>query len=87
MKKKNMPKIVAAVLILLIAIAVVFSVAKTVKADSLKKAFAEQMSLGERYLLEQNYEEAVIAFSLAIEIDPKNVDSYLKLSEDRKSVV
>lgn len=81
MKKKNMPKIVAAVLILLIAIAVVFSVAKTVKADSLKKAFAEQMSLGERYLLEQNYEEAVIAFSLAIEIDPKNVDSYLKLSE------
>lgn len=81
MKKKKTSMIVAAVLILLIAAAAVLTVAKTVKADSLRKAFAEQMSLGERYLLEQNYEEAVIAFQMAIEIDPKNADSYLKLSE------
>lgn len=81
MKKRNIPKIAAAICILLIAVTSLFFVAKTVKAENLKKAFAEQISLGERYLLEQKYEEAIIAFNLAIEIDPKSVDSYLKLSE------
>ena len=41
----------------------------------------EQYDLGIRYLSEGNYEEAIIAFTAAIEIDPKQVDAYLALSE------
>lgn len=37
----------------------------------------EQYDLGIRYLNEGNYEEAVIAFTAAIEIDPKRVEAYV----------
>lgn len=37
----------------------------------------QQYDLGVRYLSEGNYEEAIIAFTAAIDIDPKNVDAYL----------
>ena len=40
-----------------------------------------QYDLGIRYLSEGNYEEAIIAFTAAIEIDPKNKDAYLGLAE------
>lgn len=37
----------------------------------------EQYDLGVRYLSEGNYEEAVIAFTAAIEIDPKQAPAYI----------
>ena len=37
----------------------------------------EQYDLGVRYLSEGNYEEAVIAFTAAIEIDPKRPEAFL----------
>jgi len=40
----------------------------------------EQYDLGIRYLEEGNYEEAVIAFTAAIEIDPKRTGAYSGLS-------
>ena len=41
----------------------------------------EQYDLGVRYLSEGNYEEAIIAFNAAIEIDPKRAEAYLSLAE------
>lgn len=41
----------------------------------------EQYDLGIRYLSEGNYEEAIIAFTAAIEIDPKQPDAYLGLAD------
>ena len=41
----------------------------------------EQYDLGVRYLSEGKYEEAVIAFNAAIEIDPKRSDAYLGLAD------
>ena len=41
----------------------------------------EQYDLGIRYLSDGNYEEAIIAFLAAIEIDPKQPDAYLKAAE------
>ena len=41
----------------------------------------EQYDLGLRYLEEENYEEAVVAFTAAIEIDPKQADAYLDLAD------
>ncbi len=41
----------------------------------------EQYDLGIRYLSEGNYEEAIIAFTAAIEIDPKRPEPYLSLAD------
>ena len=40
-----------------------------------------QLELAQRYLLEEDYEQAIAAFEIVIEIDPKNVDAYLGLAE------
>ena len=44
----------------------------------------EQLELGQNYLLEMNYEEAVVAFSKAIELDPKSIDGYLGIGQARE---
>ncbi len=41
----------------------------------------EQYDLGVRHLSEGNYEEAIIAFTAAIEIDPKQSDAYIGLCD------
>lgn len=41
----------------------------------------EQYDLGVRYLSKGNYQEAIIAFTAAIEIDPKRADAYEKLAD------
>ena len=41
----------------------------------------EQYDLGVRYLSEGNYQEAIIAFTAAIEIDPKRTETYTGLVE------
>lgn len=41
----------------------------------------ENLKLGNKYLLEENYEEAVVAFIKAIEIDSRNVDGYIGLAD------
>ena len=46
-----------------------------------EEQWQKQYDLGVRYLSEGNYEEAVIAFTAAIEIDPKQPDAYLKVAE------
>ena len=39
------------------------------------------LQLADRYLSEQNYEQAIIEFEKVLEIEPMNVDAYLGLSE------
>lgn len=41
----------------------------------------EQYNLGTRYLSEGNYEEAIIAFSAAIGIDPKQPEAYIGMAD------
>ena len=45
------------------------------------QTWQQQYDLGVRYLSEGNYEEAVIAFMAAIEIDPKRVETYVALAD------
>ncbi|PNV59465.1 hypothetical protein C0033_23745 [Clostridium sp. chh4-2] len=50
-------------------------------SDAEKETVSEwqsQFELGAKYLLEGNYEEAIIVFSLAIEIDPKKTEAYME---------
>ena len=44
--------------------------------QNVKAQWQEQYDLGVRYLSEGNYEEAVIAFTAAIDIDPKRAEGY-----------
>ena len=41
----------------------------------------EQLDLGAKYLSELDYEQAIVAFKAAIEIEPKCVEAYLRLAD------
>jgi len=41
----------------------------------------KQLELGQNYLLESDYEQAIVAFGKAIEIDPKQWDAYVGLAK------
>lgn len=47
--------------------------------DSVK--LKRQMDLGQQYLAELNYEQAIVAFRTVIEIDPMSTEAYLGLAE------
>lgn len=49
----------------------------TACGQSQEVRWQEQYDLGVRYLSEGNYEEAIIAFTAAIEIDPKRAEAYV----------
>lgn len=59
----------------------IFSILLTGCGPTKEEAWQEQYDLGVRYLSEGNYEEAILAFTAAIEIDPKRSDPYLSLAE------
>ena len=41
-----------------------------------KMNFQEYLDLGDKYLLELNYEEAAVAFAKAIELEPREMGAY-----------
>ncbi len=65
-----MKKLVSILLIVLITFA------SGCGAGATGEGLDELLSLGQKYLLEGNYEEAIIAFEKVIEIDEKCVDAY-----------
>lgn len=48
---------------------------------SVEKQVAEQLELGNKYLAEASYEQAIVAFNKVIELDEKNTDGYVGLME------
>ena len=63
---------------LLLALLLTFSLAA---CGEKAPTWQEQYDLGQRYLTEGNYEEAILAFTAAIEIDPKRPEAYLSLAD------
>lgn len=51
------------------------------RTDRDATSWQKQYELGVRYLSEGNYEEAIIAFQIAIEIEPKKPDAYIGLAD------
>lgn len=79
MKQKSNTKfiiIIVSITIVLIGIIGVFTFMMLSSRSALKK----QMDLGEKYLSEGNYEEAIEAFKRVIEIDSKYENAYLGLA-------
>lgn len=60
-------------------IAVVFALILT-SCGQQRTTWEEQYDLGVRYLSDGNYEEAILAFTAAIEIDPKRPEAYSGLA-------
>ncbi len=48
---------------------------------SVAAQMAEQLELGQQYLLEQEYEQAVVAFQKAIELEPNTKEAYYGLGQ------
>ncbi len=49
--------------------------------QTIAEQIEEKLNLGNKYLSENNYEEAVLAFEEAIEIDPMTTEAYIGLSQ------
>ncbi len=75
--KKPVLIVVISVIVVIAVVAAIMLIPKVASADKLTK----QLNLGEKYLSELNYEQAVIAYTEAIAIDPKNPDAYIGLAE------
>lgn len=52
-------------------------VSGTLSGSPEELSWQEQYDMGVRYLSESNYEEAIVAFTAAIEIDPKQAPAYV----------
>ena len=71
-------KIIGIVILLIILIAsiigfLLYSNRTTVRLQ-------KQLDLGNRYLQDMEYEQAIVAFEIAIEIEPKCVEAYIELA-------
>jgi len=79
MKKDKI--IIAIIVASLIATAIGITIAvQSARAEKPLSA-AEMLSLGEKYLLEMEYEQAIVHFTSLIEIEPKNARAYTGLAE------
>ena len=74
-------RFLSAVLACLLLCALVACGGKTETPAGEGLSWQEQYDLGIRYLSEGNYEEAIIAFTAAIEIDPKRPEAYIGLAD------
>ena len=63
--------------ILFLAFVVCLPGCKSTQGQASAGNWQEQYDLGVRYLSEGNYQEAILAFTAAIEIDPKRADAYV----------
>ncbi len=60
----------------------VFALALGLVSCAAQKAeWQSHLDLGQKYLLDGNYEQAIVEFNRVIEIDPKNVEAYIGLAD------
>ncbi len=82
-KKKmwSVPLLIFFVAFIIIFIVVAVIVSNVIQSSNLEKQLKEQLALGEKYLSELDYEQAVASYEQAVEIDPKSEKAYMGLSE------
>ncbi|MBP0958918.1 MAG: protein phosphatase 2C domain-containing protein [Oscillospiraceae bacterium] len=74
--------IVSAIAVALFVIfTVIFAVAVSGdKGENIQTVMSEKLSLGQKFLLDLEYDKAVAEFTAVIDIEPKNVDAYMGLA-------
>lgn len=80
MKGKKLRELIAIIVatIILVGIAV-FTL--TARGNTTIKKVEELLDLGNKYLIEQDYEQAIATFQKVIEIDPKCEEAYMRLAD------
>ena len=63
-------------LVTIIGVMLVVLLWLTACGKSTEKLIAEQLELGNKYLTDGDYEQAIVAFNKVIELDPKMVEAY-----------
>ncbi len=71
--------LISFVIILIAVISVITAIVVSSSGD--KKSIKDKLALGEKYLTEMKYEEAIIAFEEVISIEPRSIDGYLGLAD------
>ena len=66
--------------ITIILCAIIVAIAVVSKTDSTDKNLSEQLELGNRYLDELNYEEAIAIYEEVLKIDSRNEEAYIGLA-------
>ncbi len=62
-------------------IIIIIAAIAVVNSHSASSGAADKLKIAERYLSEQNHEQAVIEYQKILEIEPMNVDAYLGLAD------
>lgn len=75
-KRKSIIIVILALLVTVIAVGIGFTIYNTPS-----NRLSRQLDLGEKYLEEQNYEQAIVEFDKAIVIDPMNERAYIGKAE------
>ncbi len=75
-KKSAVPVIAISAVAVVVVAAVLIAVVLFVSSSGEKRRIADQLALGDRYLSELDYDQAIAAYLAVIEIDPKNKEAY-----------
>jgi len=70
-----------AALVLVVGVFTAISLIGSSEAPIVQAGTSEQLSLGQKFLIDLEYEKAVAEFNAVIEIEPKNVDAYIGLAD------
>lgn len=79
-KKVSKRRIMAVIIVIVIAIAIAI-IAGFCIYNTPENRLTRALDLGQKYLLEEDYEQAVVEFNKAIEIDPMSAYAYLGAAE------
>ena len=79
--KKSKTKLIAIIVIIAVVIIGGIIAVVLITNQSNNDEYMKQLSLGEKYLSEEKYDEAIVALRRAIEINPNNPEAYLKLAD------
>ena len=81
MQKKSKIIIISVVSAILLVVGVFTAIALTGQKNNVEKEVGEKLSLGQKFLLDLEYDKAVAEFQAVIDIEPKNVDAYIGLAD------
>lgn len=80
-KNKSISKILIALGTVILAVIAAVAMTVVLAGQSREKKLQTQLDLGNKYLTEGQYEDAVVAFEAAISIEPKTPEAYKGLAE------
>ena len=80
-KKSSKGKLIAIISIICVILIGAAAAVFIIMQNNRNNVLSDQISIGEKYLSEEKYDDAIDAFKKAIELDPNNPELYTKLAD------